>query len=123
MLNYKRISILLSAIYALFGYTASIISNGMKGSNGPVIAAIFIFTIFTIDLGVIRRGLRLSHVNVINMASICPFYFFSIALPLFFACPSPISPLIPFFGFSIVTFLPFIVIVYLIRRVHLKIVG
>ena len=118
--NYKRLSLAASIFYALFGYIAAAISNGMKAANGPIVAACFIISIVVLDVFLIKRRYRLSHVNVVNMSSIFPFYFFSITMPLFKTCPSALSPIIAFAVFSFVTFLPFAVIAFLIRRVLIR---
>ena len=121
MQNHRKISVALSIGYSLFGYIASVVSNGMKGPDGPVIAAIFIFTLLILDVVLIKRDFRLSRVNFINMASVLPFYFFSITLPLVSTCPSILPPIIAFIAFSVVTLLPFAVIARLIGRVLTKI--
>ena len=119
--NYKKISLIPAVAYSLFGYMASILSQGMKGPNGPTLAAIFIFTIMTMDLVLVRRHFSLKQVNSINLVSIVSFYFFSIALPLFLTCPSPLTPILALLVFSLVTFIGFSIILYLMKRVLDKI--
>ena len=121
MFTFKRIVFTAFTLYALFGSAAAIISSGMKGSNGPLLAAIFILTLLALDIGLIRRCFRLSEVNRINMIAIMSFYFFSITLPLCITCPSPLSPVVAFAGFSLVTFVPFTLISYLMKRTLIKI--
>jgi hypothetical protein len=115
--NYKKISLASAMAYSIFGHIASVLSQGMKGPNGPIMAAVFIFTLMVLDLVLIKGSFNLKQVNVVNLVSIVAFYFFSIALPLFLTCPSPLSPLVALLAFSMVTFFSFSLIVYLIRRV------
>ena len=96
---------------------AAAISDGMKGANGPTLAAVFIISMVALDLILIRRQFKLLQVNTINLMSIFAFYFFSLALPLWRTCPAPLSAVIALVAFSLVTFLPFAGIAYLIRRV------
>ena len=121
MFTFKRIILAVSVLYALFGSTAAVISSGMKGSNGPLLAAIFILTLLALDIGLIKRRFSLSEVNRINLIAIMSFYFFSITLPLCITCPSPLSPVVAFAGFSLVTFLPFTLISYLVNRTFIRI--
>ena len=114
----KNKIILTSAIaYSAFGHIAAIFSQGMKGPNGPILAAVFIFTLMAMDVALIKGRFSLKQVNAINLVSIVTFYFFSIALPLLLACPSLLSAIVALLGFSLVTFLSFALIAYLIRRV------
>ncbi|MBW2412839.1 MAG: hypothetical protein JRF72_23830 [Deltaproteobacteria bacterium] len=98
---------------------AAAISNGMQGANGPALAAVFIISILALDFILIKRQFKFSQVNGLNLASILPFYLFSIALPIWRTCPAPLSAVIALLAFSLVTFLPFAGIAYLIRRVLL----
>jgi hypothetical protein len=93
----------------------------MKGSHGPLLAAIFILTLLALDIGLIKRRFSLSEINRINLIAIMSFYFFSITLPLCITCPSPLSPVVAFAGFSLVTFLPFTLISYLVNRTFIRI--
>ena len=106
--------------YSAFGHIAAILSQGMKGPNGPLLAAVFIFTLMAMDVALIKGRFNLKQVNSINLVSIVAFYFFSIALPLFLTCPSPLSSIVALLAFSLVTFVSFSLIAYLIRRVIVK---
>jgi hypothetical protein len=43
--NYQNIFLASAIAYSVFGYIASVLSQGMKGPNGPLFAAFFIFTL------------------------------------------------------------------------------
>ena len=116
----KKISLASAAAYSIFGHIASVLSQGMKGPGGPLFAAVFIFTLMAINLVLIKGSLNLKQVNIINLVSIVAFYLFSIALPLFITCPSPLSPIVALLAFSLVTFLSFLLIAYVIRRLLVK---
>ena len=123
MQNYQKISLASAIAFSICGYTASVLSQGMKGPNGPVFAAVFIFTLMAMDVVLIKGRFNLKQVNSINLVSIVVFYFFSLTLPLFLTCPSPLSPLVALLAFSMITFLSFSLIAYLIRRVLVKILD
>ena len=123
MFTFKRLVLTVCTLYALFGATAAVLSSGMKGSSGPLLAAIFILTLLALDIGLIKRRFGLSEVNRINLIAIISFYFFSITLPLCITCPSPLSPVVAFAGFSLVTFLPFALISYLVNRTFIRIAS
>lgn len=121
MQSYKKIYLATAIAFSLFGYTASVLSQGMRGSNGPMLAAVFIFALLTMDFVLVKRHSSLKQANSINLVSIVSFYFFSIALPLFQTCPSPLSAIIALLVFSLVTFIGFTIISFLMRRVLDKI--
>ena len=112
--------LLVSLFYAGFGYLAAAVSNGMKGTNGPSLAVVFIISILALDFVLIKRRFKLSQINWANLASILTFYLFSIAMPLWRTCATPVSAIIALIIFSLVTFLPFAVIIYLMRGVLIK---
>ena len=112
--------LLVSLFYAGFGYLAGAVSNGMKGANGPSLAVVFIISILALDYVLIKRRFKLSQINRANLASILTFYLFSIAMPLWMTCATPVSAIIAQGIFSLVTFLPFAVIIYLMRGVLIK---
>jgi hypothetical protein len=116
--SYKKISLVLFIAYSLLGFLASLSSEGMRDTQGIIISALFILSILAVDIVLVKQGYQLSEINGANLASICLFYFFSLTLPLIFTCPSPLSPRIAFLGFSIITFFPFMLIVWLIKRVE-----
>lgn len=120
MINLYKIVLTSAVAYSAFGHIAAIFSQGMKGPNGPILAAVFIFTLMAMDVALIKGRFNLKQVNSINLVSIVPFYLFSIALPLILACPSPLSAIVALLGFSLVTFLSFALIAYLIRRIFDK---
>ena len=121
MFTFKRIILLVFFLYALCGATAAAISSGMKASNGPFLAGMFIISLLLLDGVLIKRSFGLAEVNRINMISILSFYFFSITLPLCITCPSPLSPLVALAGFSLATFIPFMLISYLTKRILITI--
>ena len=123
MQNYQKISLASAIAYSVFGYIASVLSQGMKGPNGPILAAVFIFTLMAMNFVLIKCSFNLKQVNSVNLVSIVAFYFFSITLPLFLTCPSPLSPIVALLVFSMVTFFSFSLIAYLIRRVLVKTVN
>jgi len=123
LLNSKRIFLYLALFYSLFGYASSIITDGMKGAYGPLPAIIFIASLLALDIILIKRRFAISKVNMLNLAAILPFYFFAISLPLWISCPSPLAAPVAFLAFSGVTFLPFMLIVYLVRSVFIRIAG
>ena len=123
MQNHIKISFTSAVAYSAFGHIAAIFSQGMKGPNGPIVAAVFIFTLMAMDVALIKGRFDLKQVNAITLVSILAFYFFSIALPLLLTCPSPLSAIVALLGFSLVTFLSFALIAYLIRRVLDKAVN
>jgi hypothetical protein len=112
--------LLVSLFYAGFGYLAAAVSNGMKDANGPALAVVFIISILALDFVLIKRRFELSQINWANLASILTFYLFSIAMPLWRTCATPVSAIIALIIFSLVTFLPFAVIIYLMRGVLIK---
>ena len=120
--NYIRISLIAAIAFSLFGYIASVLSQGMKGPSGPLMAAAFLFTLTAMDFILIQRNFNLKQVNAVNTAAIIPFYFFSISLPLFRSCPSVLSPLIALSAFSLITLISFSLIIYLMKQVLIKIV-
>jgi hypothetical protein len=123
LLNHQMISLASAIAFSIFGYTASVLGQGMKGPSGPIFAAVFIFTLMAMDVVLIKGRFNLKQVNSINLVSIVVFYFFSLTLPLFLTCPSPLSPLVALLAFSMITFLSFSLIAYLIRRVLVKILD
>ena len=123
MFTFKRLVLTVCTLYALCGATAAVLSSDMKGSGGPLLAATFILTLLALDIGLIKRRFSLSEVNRINLIAIISFYFFSITLPLCITCPSPLSPVAAFAGFSLVTFLPFTLMSYLVNRTFIKIAS
>jgi hypothetical protein len=44
----KKLFLLISIFYAGFGYMAAASSNGMKGADGPILAAVFIIKLSAI---------------------------------------------------------------------------
>lgn len=46
----KKLFLLISILYAGFGYVAAAISNGMKGADGPNRAAVFIIKLSAISV-------------------------------------------------------------------------
>ena len=123
MQNYQKISLVSVIAYSIFGTIASVLSQSMKGPNGPMFAAVFIFALMAMDFVLIQGRFNLRQVNSVNLISIVAFYFFSITLPLFLTCPSPLSPIVALLAFSMITFFSFSLIAYLIRRVLVKIVN
>lgn len=121
--NYQKISLASAIAYSIFGYIASVLSQSMKGPNGPMFAAVFIFTLMAMDVVLIKGHFNLKQVNSVNLVSTIAFYFFSLTLPLFLTCPSPLSPLVALLAFSMTTFFSFSLIAYLIKRVLVKIVN
>ena len=120
MQNLKKILLVGALAFSAFGYIVSVLTQGMKGPNGPMMAAIFIFALMALDGALIKGRYNLKQVNLVNLISISAFYFFSITLPLFLTCPSPLSPIVALLSFSLVTFLAFSLIAYLIRKVFGK---
>ncbi len=118
--NIKKLSLWIFIFYAGFGYLAASISNGMRGANGPALVAFFIISLLALDLFLIKRYFILPQVNIINLVSVLPFYFFSIARPLWITCPAPVSAIIALVAFSLVTLVPFAVMAYLIRRALIR---
>ena len=121
MFTFKKTVLTVFFLYALCGVIATVISSGMKASNGPFLAGIFIISLLVLDGVLIKRSFGLKEVNRINMISILSFYFFSITLPLCITCPSPLSPVVALAGFSLTTFIPFILISYLTKRILITI--
>lgn len=121
MFTFKRIVLIVFFLYALCGVTAAFISGGMKASNGPFLAGMFIISLLVLDGVLIKRNFGLGEVNRINMIAILSFYFFSITLPLCITCPSPLSPVFALAAFSLATFTPFILISYLTKRILITI--
>ena len=123
MFTFKSIVLIVLVLYALFGGTAAFMSSGMKASNGPLLAGIFIISLLVLDGVLIKRNFGLADVNRINMIAILSFYFFSITLPLCITCPSPFSPVVALACFSLVTFIPFTLISYLTKRILITILS
>ena len=121
MVTFKRTVLIVFFLYALCGLTAAVISGGMKASNGPLLAGMFIISLLVLDGVLIKRNFGLAEVNRINMIAILSFYFFSITLPLCITCPSPLSPVVALAGFSLATFIPFTLISYLTKRILITI--
>ena len=121
MSTFKRIIRIVFFLYALCGVTVAAISSGMKASNGPFLAGMFIISLLVLDGVLIKRSFGLAEVNRINKIAILSFYFFSITLPLCITCPSPLSPVVALAGFSLATFIPFMLISYLTKRILITI--
>ena len=121
MFAFKKTVLIVFFLYAVCGVVAAVISGGMKASNGPFLAGMFITSLLFLDGVLIKRNFGLVEVNRINMIAILSFYFFSITLPLCITCPSPLSPVVALVGFSLATFMPFMLISYLTKRILITI--
>jgi hypothetical protein len=68
--NHKKIYLITAVVYSVFGYIASILSQGMKGPSGPMMAAVFIFALTAMDFVLVKSNF--------NFRRLCGNFFFLI---------------------------------------------